>query len=380
MKKKFNNWKYLGLSKETLLAFADRVAFDNLRILYVECLVLGVLTFVSSALLMFFNYNLVKNIVLVSTSAACFLITYISNDLKKNGSDKLSRTVDNIIFIFEIIFYLMVTFIGTYYTSNYAALMVGAVLITQVSFDLTPVKNLCLLLMGNIIFFTTGFIFKDHSVLMFDAFNIGTSSVMALIISWKKARTKYEHEESIELIERNNSQLYLSSCTDPLTGLLNRRNAFDKLEVMAARASILNKEIVCMIMDLDYFKRFNDTYGHPEGDKLLENLGSLLCTVNEKYDITISRIGGEEFMAFWILNPDISPRYVAEEIRASVKQLPHPESDKGLFSTVSIGIYMNAAGAEDTASKLYSNADRAVYEAKRKGRDRVEMYDNSIEE
>lgn len=380
MKERYLNWRYLGLPRETLETFADRVFFDNLRILYAESIVLGILTLASSVVLMMSKYDIVKTIVLLCTSFFSFVIAFVSHDFKKNGAYKITGSVSTLLFIFELGLYLFVSFIGTYQTTNYGALMVGAVVITQVSFDTRPYKNLRTLLVGNLIYFVSGFIFKDHSVLAMDFLNIFTSSVMGMIISWKKAKAKWEHEEAIELIERNNSLLYTSSLTDPLTGLLNRRTAFDKLEVMAAQSSVSGKEIVCVIMDLDNFKKFNDTYGHPEGDKLLEALGKILQKIGEKYSLTISRIGGEEFMAFWNSDGKISPRYVTEEIRASVKQIEHPESDKGLFSTISVGVYANVAAVDDTASKIYSKADRAVYEAKRNGRDRVEFYDNSIEE
>lgn len=380
MKEKYLNWRYLGLPKETLETFADRVFYDNLRILYAESIVLGILSLATSVILMMAEYDIVKIIVLLCTSFFSFIIAIVSHDFKKNGAYRITGVVSNLLFVFELGFYLFVTFLGTYHTSNFGALMVGAVVITQVSFDTRPYKNVRTLLVGNLIYFVTGYIFKDHTVLLFDFMNIFAASVMGMIISWKKAKAKWEHEEAIELIERNNSLLYNSSLTDPLTGLLNRRTAFDKLEVLAAQSSVSGKEIVCMIMDLDNFKKYNDTYGHPEGDKLLEALGRILRDISVKYSLTISRIGGEEFMAFW--NPDgkLSPRYVAEEIRASVKQIEHPEADKGLFSTISVGVFANIAAIDDTAAKIYSKADRAVYEAKRNGRDRVEFYDNSIEE
>lgn len=379
MKEKLKSWRNLGLEKDTLLSFKNRVAYDNLRILHAEAIVLGALCFVSSVLMISAGYSSIKHVALLFTAFLCFIIFFMAGELRQNGSGNLSKSVDVLIVAFQVVFYSMSAFIGIYNDSNYAALFVGAVILAQVSFDLFPLQNFVMTLLAVGIYIIFSFFYKSPEILYYDSLNILSCAILGNIISWKKARVKYEHEESVELIERNNSQLYRTSLTDPLTGLLNRRNAFEKLEIMTAQASVAGKEIVVMILDLDNFKKFNDTYGHPAGDKLLENLGTVLLDIQVRYGISISRIGGEEFMVFFMPSKQKDTAVIAAEICEKTRKIDHPEREKGMHSTISIGVYQSVAEKDDTASKVYSKADHALYDAKRNGRDRVEYYDVSVE-
>lgn len=380
MKEKFKHWRYLGLSKDTLDSFKNRVAYDNLRILHAESIVLAALCFFTSVIMIYAGYNSFKHVSLLVSAFFSFIIFFFAGELRQNGSTSLAKRVDALILAFQIVFYLMSIFIGIYNSDNYAALFVGVIILSQVSFDLWPVRNTLVTFCALVLYFVLSYIYKSPEILYYDSLNILCGAIIGAIISWQKARVKYEHEEAIELIERNNSTLYRSSLTDPLTGLLNRRNAFDKLEVMAAQCSVSGRELICMILDLDNFKTFNDTYGHPEGDKLLEALGKELLDIQVKYSISFSRIGGEEFMAFWTPGKANEASAVAEEIMARVKKLDHPDRANGKHSTISIGIYDNIAEVNDTSASVYSKADRALYVAKRNGRDRAEFYDISVEQ
>lgn len=157
---------------------------------------------------------------------------------------------------------------------------------------------------------------------------------------------------------------------DLLTGLYNRHflNTYLQLEINKARRMKQNLSII--MLDIDFFKNFNDSYGHEAGDKILQSLGNLLTQSIRKYDIAC-RYGGEEFL---VVLPNTSleqAERIAESLRQSVKGI---SVQKGLHViegvTLSLGISSYPKDGE-TQGAIVDAADRAMYKAKREGRDRV---------
>ena len=161
---------------------------------------------------------------------------------------------------------------------------------------------------------------------------------------------------------------------DPLTGLFNRRYLDESLSRELHHARRRNSPLCVTMLDLDHFKRFNDTFGHDAGDSLLRELGQVLREKLRKSDI-LCRYGGEEFV---LVLPDSSLANAwerVEQIRLLVRemQIRHGEQLLGMM-TVSAGI----AGALEhgsTAGELLRAADNALYVAKQAGRDRVVVYE-----
>ncbi|WP_376097401.1 GGDEF domain-containing protein [Roseomonas sp. CCTCC AB2023176] len=158
---------------------------------------------------------------------------------------------------------------------------------------------------------------------------------------------------------------------DALTGLVNRRgfDAILKRAVAAARGGGTPASL--LMLDIDHFKRFNDTYGHPAGDLVLRLVGKVL-TQNVKGRDVAARYGGEEFGVILIGAGRHEAETVAEQIRAAIAaqrmSVRRAGPDLGAIS-VSIGVASCRGG--DTAAALVERADRALYRAKQLGRDRV---------
>jgi diguanylate cyclase (GGDEF)-like protein/PAS domain S-box-containing protein len=160
---------------------------------------------------------------------------------------------------------------------------------------------------------------------------------------------------------------------DPLTGLFNRRYLEDSLGRELHRAQRKQCPLSIVMLDLDHFKQFNDTFGHDAGDLLLRELGSVLGTVLRQSDISC-RYGGEEFVLVFPDSSLVDTQRRVEAIRVLVKALEIRHGDRPLGSiTVSAGI---AAAPEhgSTARELLRAADDALYAAKQGGRDRLVAY------
>ena len=165
-------------------------------------------------------------------------------------------------------------------------------------------------------------------------------------------------------------QLKRQASIDELSGLYNRRYFFNMAEIEFSKAVRHATPCSLMILDIDFFKKINDQYGHPTGDVAIELLGKLLLKQSRKEDI-LARIGGEEF-AMLLPNTGIaSTSKVAEKIRLSIAETTIVCDLVTEFNlTVSIGA-TSIQISDNIFSELYQRADRALYEAKNEGRNRA---------
>ena len=160
---------------------------------------------------------------------------------------------------------------------------------------------------------------------------------------------------------------YLAT-TDPLTGLLNRRAFMTTLADELTRSQRLHSRFTLLMLDIDHFKRVNDTYGHPVGDVVLVHLSNLLAEQLRSID-KLARIGGEEFAILLVDTPAEAAATVIERLLATIRSKPasHPESGQPIAITASIGC--TESKAEDDEQSPFVRADRALYAAKQGGRD-----------
>lgn len=187
-------------------------------------------------------------------------------------------------------------------------------------------------------------------------------------------------KQSSITIERANvySEILKNATMDALTGLNNRRQFEVRLKEEYSSANRQNTPLCAIMIDIDFFKKFNDTYGHAIGDTVLRTTANVIKEQLREYDIP-SRYGGEEFC---ILLPQTNideAKIVAERLRTSVEnkkieiQTNKNEQIKHISVTISVGLAQ--LDIKDMADDLYMKADRALYEAKEQGRNRVIVYE-----
>ncbi|HYG85143.1 MAG TPA: diguanylate cyclase [Azospirillum sp.] len=163
---------------------------------------------------------------------------------------------------------------------------------------------------------------------------------------------------------------------DPLTGIFNRRSFMELARQQLARSHRFNEPMSVVVLDVDHFKKINDSYGHATGDDALRMVAGACSTILREYDI-LGRLGGEEFV---VVLPGATPdesRVVAERLRRHIARMPVPGPEGRFYMTASIGI----AGIEepgDTLEKAIHRSDLALYRAKRDGRNRVVVYESGM--
>ena len=172
-------------------------------------------------------------------------------------------------------------------------------------------------------------------------------------------------------------RLKLVGLTDALTGVQNRRYFEHRCPVEISQARRYRHPLACIFLDIDKFKRINDSYGHPTGDEVLRSVARLIQSQLRSGD-TIARYGGEEFVALLPKSELHHAHQIAERIRASVEEKAFKaQSGQAIRVTISIGLSMLPEKNLDAdnlrcAEHLVAAADEALYQAKHKGRNRVE--------
>lgn len=191
--------------------------------------------------------------------------------------------------------------------------------------------------------------------------------------------TRGEHEEFARHasrlldLEREKAALQTLAFTDPLTGLCNRRQLGSAFESEAARALRTGEPLAMLMLDLDHFKRVNDTFGHAFGDRALGFVADTIRRHTRAGD-TAARFGGEEFAILLPRADWDGAHQVAETIRHAVQQDGAVLDDTRVGLTVSIGVASFAGRSGAAAAEVLEEADRALYYAKGHGRNQSVLY------
>jgi diguanylate cyclase (GGDEF)-like protein len=173
-------------------------------------------------------------------------------------------------------------------------------------------------------------------------------------------------------LEGKNASLKQESSQDALTGIPNRRSfdaAFDQEWNHALRTG---KPVALLLADVDYFKRYNDTYGHQRGDECLKAVANAMRSAARRKVDLVARYGGEEFALLLPETPPVSALLVAGRVLEALRamRIPHEASPSG-HVTMSIGVCATVPQGGQDPAELVKTADRALYDAKSKGRNQA---------
>lgn len=174
-------------------------------------------------------------------------------------------------------------------------------------------------------------------------------------------------------LKRLRDQLAMMAVTDALTGLSNRRHLERALQAETTRLARTKEWLSVIMLDIDFFKQFNDTYGHPAGDRCITMVAAALTRAVKRNTDLPARYGGEEFACI-LPGADLAgAELVAQEIQLQIQSLniPHAQSQVSPFLTVSIGVASARCLPETPADRWISEADRQLYLSKQQGRDRI---------
>ena len=218
------------------------------------------------------------------------------------------------------------------------------------------------------------------------AYYFGATAVVCLFIAWLQEREqKVSFLQSVLLRQQAherdqlNEELSRLALQDTLTGIANRREFDRTLEQEWARHRRDDQSLGIVFIDVDFFKLYNDHYGHGAGDDCLRSVATIIKSCLRRPADLVARYGGEEFV---VLLPDVDAtgaRDVAQRIVLAIDshRLPHVQSPLGQQLSVSIGVAVTVPGGGITAAELLEQADHALYCAKHRGRHQIALADDT---
>ncbi|MBE1441109.1 diguanylate cyclase domain-containing protein [Paenibacillus sp. OAS669] len=194
------------------------------------------------------------------------------------------------------------------------------------------------------------------------------------VITVSRDITARKHVEN--QLRETNELLQRISTVDALTGVANRRGFDECLLKEWKQGSRMSTPLSLILVDIDFFKRYNDSYGHIEGDICLQRVAESLRKAAKRPGDFIARYGGEEFVVLLPSTDAAGARTVAEHLRQQVEllQIPHTRSEHSPYITISSGTATMIPSRDMDPSELFLRADKALYQAKQEGRNVVRLY------
>ncbi|MDR2759102.1 MAG: GGDEF domain-containing protein [Spirochaetaceae bacterium] len=250
---------------------------------------------------------------------------------------------------------------------------------SQIIFVINPLWNFLINFITILIFSSLAIEVKSFSVWIADLINITIAGMIGAAFSWYMSYVSIREMLAAQRLESERNRFREESIRDELTGIGNRRDFMDTVNFYIAVCQHIHQTIIIIMLDVDYFKRYNDFYGHPRGDLVLRAIGKVLRKIMEEERLYAARVGGEEFIIMGTENRLAEAERIALKIRQEVIDLkiPHEKSPVAPHVTVSQGVYFMRGGSEDTMEDLYSQADLALYDAKVRGRNTIVFFDSA---
>ncbi len=257
---------------------------------------------------------------------------------------------------------------------TYLLLMVEGIMIGTVSiFYIVDKDKKAMLFFTAMVVLFSGFILEMvYTDISLNIFFVAATIASILLINVVTEQLFFMYDKNLELQQVEHSLTQLS-LTDELSQLYNKRFLNTKLKHEVKNAHKTGKPLSLVLLDIDHFKRYNDTYGHQEGDKAIIKLGRLMKESIRDTDYAC-RFGGEEFALILTgTNKYAAEKHVAERLHLSLsRQVFMITRDSKVFLTVSMGI--SQLQKEESANTLIKHADKALYKAKELGKNRTVLY------
>jgi diguanylate cyclase (GGDEF)-like protein len=229
-----------------------------------------------------------------------------------------------------------------------------------------------------LVFSILAIVFKPFEIWASDVANAIITALAGIIFTRYMSYTVIREMLATRRLEIERNRFREESIKDELTGLSNRRDYLHAVDFYISVCQHVHQSVCAIMMDVDYFKKYNDYYGHPKGDIVLQSIGKVLQTLIEEERVFAARVGGEEFIILWTENRMAEAERVAVKLRQMIidLQIPHLKSSVAPYITASLGMYILRGGTADTTEDLYNNADMALYEAKKRGRNCIWLRDS----
>jgi two-component system chemotaxis family response regulator WspR len=196
----------------------------------------------------------------------------------------------------------------------------------------------------------------------------------------QEERYRLQLEEANKKLEQVNQQLERLSKLDGLTGIANRRYFDDEIARVWAIAVREKQTVALIIFDIDFFKQFNDAYGHQAGDECLKQVAKVAQEIIKRPRDIVARYGGEEFVVILPNTQLAGAKQLAEQLCQAIEELHimHEFSAASKYVTISLGVTAALADADRDYTEIIANADKALFLAKQQGKNQVQAWNDNL--
>jgi len=370
MRKFLYSWRFYSFGREQYQECMNNVFSNNLLNLRHGNAIVAIFAVCFTFFpIVFENFNLFKAGVFVGVAIIAGLISLLANYLMQ-----LINVKKRAIYLLITLFYANVVFLGTYIgvlaNHDRVGSLFGCFLVcTLLLFINPPQFNLGLTLGGMIIFICSAVFFKEKEVWLYDLVNTVVAGSLSIYFSWHITKLRMGMELSATKLEDERNQYVDQSITDELTQLRNRRDFNQTFQRFLSNYRTSDEWLCIALADIDFFKFYNDHYGHPGGDDCLRKIGGALNSLSA-LGVYAARVGGEEFALLWFEKDPVHADVIVGQWTDTIRNLKiaHEKSKVNEYVTMSIGVYVVRCGTSYDTQSLYDMADKALYTAKSSGR------------
>jgi diguanylate cyclase (GGDEF)-like protein len=320
--------------------------------------------------------------IFLAIAVIAMLISWYSNYVMQ-----LINVKNRVIYALITLFYINLMFFGIYQSvwiasDKPASLIFVFFVIALLLFINPPRFNLFLTLSAACVFIVFSILIKEYIIWIYDIIHVTIASSLSLFFSWQITKLRMGMEISASELEEERNKYEDQSITDELTRLRNKRDFTGTFQRYLSNYRSSDDLLCVAIGDIDFFKLYNDHYGHLKGDDCLRTVGAALNSLKEDVGVYTARVGGDEFAALWIEKETshvyVILNYYINSIKS--KKIPHEKSKVNDFVSMSIGVYVSKCGAYHDTKILYDLADKALYTAKQGGRNCAIINGDDIKE
>jgi len=366
-------WRYYSYGRERYLDCMNKVFIRNLNTLRQANTIAAVLTGFYVIVYMVVEQDIFRACIYLASVLIALTLSLFTN-YKMQGalvSNRLIYILTSIYFANIILFGLHM---GVWANPGNFSVTFMCILICALALLVNPpLYNLCLTLSAMCVFIACVVIFKSREFWLSDIFNVFFAGYISLFLNWQITKLRLGLELSANMLEDERNKYFDQSVIDELTQLRNRRDFMQTFQRYMSNYRNTDDWLCIGICDIDYFKYFNDHYGHPKGDDCLRGVGKVFNRLKDELGVYTARVGGEEFALLWFEKEALSANTVVAEIMKLMGEMkmPHEKSKVNPYVSLSIGIYVERCGSPNDMQTLYDFADKALYTAKSNGRNRA---------
>ena len=380
-------WRYYSLGREQYYILMNKECKNNLYSLRLVNILVVILACVFACYPIFVKNNIRGAGIYFFTALVALLLTALTGIYIKLINSHKKAINKTYIYILTVLYYVNIIFFGLYISvwadrANYAVGFMILLVCALILFANSPILNFCLTLTAASVFIVLSVYFKSPQIYITDIFNVIFSSFVGVLACWRTTKLRFMSNLSIAKMENERNKYLEESTVDELTKLRNRRDFMQTFHRYLVNYRAGDDFLCLAIADIDFFKNYNDFYGHPKGDDCLRAIGEAFNRLKETMGVYCARVGGEEFALLWFEKDVAHVNVVISRVTKIIQllKIPHEKSSVSKYVTMSLGVYMEKCGASNDTEEMYGLADKALYSAKGGGRNCAIIKGRTIKE